>query len=269
MFGINTRPIGLVVATAVMVAPSATADVIMPGTRGIDHAVWVDPGELADQLWLDHVVEEEDTLSSIAEKYLGTAEAWRRIAEANSLEDEASLKPGQTLLIPPRRPDGGPEYHLFVLISYPFNVPVRRVQLNRPLPFFKWGCQLVAVDDEVLEGFEQTVESHGGFVLDETAESKEIWAGLHFCDEFSVRHTVSALSLVRSMKTTFELTSLGEGKLEMKVKERTKSRREDGATEAGEGLRRPLALASLGLGSLGCLVLLRRRGRFVMERTGR
>jgi nucleoid-associated protein YgaU len=47
------------------------------------------------------VVRPGDTLDWIAAERLGDPALWRRIAEANNLDDPRRLRPGQTLLIPP------------------------------------------------------------------------------------------------------------------------------------------------------------------------
>lgn len=51
---------------------------------------------------LDYVVQQGDTLETIAEQKLGTAEKWRLIAEANGIDDPRSLRVGQKLKIPAR-----------------------------------------------------------------------------------------------------------------------------------------------------------------------
>jgi nucleoid-associated protein YgaU len=50
----------------------------------------------------EYVVEEGDTLASIAEHLLGSKEEWKRIAEANGIDDPESLQVGQRLQIPAR-----------------------------------------------------------------------------------------------------------------------------------------------------------------------
>lgn len=50
----------------------------------------------------EYVVEEGDTLASIAERRLGSREEWKRIAEANGIEDPKDLQAGQRLQIPSR-----------------------------------------------------------------------------------------------------------------------------------------------------------------------
>jgi nucleoid-associated protein YgaU len=48
-----------------------------------------------------HVVRPGDTIDWIAAERLGDPMLWRRIAEANGLDDPRRLRPGQLLLIPP------------------------------------------------------------------------------------------------------------------------------------------------------------------------
>ncbi|MGH2717152.1 MAG: LysM peptidoglycan-binding domain-containing protein [Actinomycetota bacterium] len=54
-----------------------------------------------------HPVIDGDSLPSIAYKEYGDATRWRRIAQANGIDDPMVLRPGTRLLIPPA-PTGGP-----------------------------------------------------------------------------------------------------------------------------------------------------------------
>jgi nucleoid-associated protein YgaU len=47
-----------------------------------------------------HVVEAGDTLAGIAERYLGSASEWERIARANGIDDPTKLAIGTRLSIP-------------------------------------------------------------------------------------------------------------------------------------------------------------------------
>jgi len=49
-----------------------------------------------------HVVRPGESLGAISQRVYGTVRYWRRIAEANGIEDPASLRAGQRLRIPPR-----------------------------------------------------------------------------------------------------------------------------------------------------------------------
>lgn len=53
----------------------------------------------------EHVVGQGDSLASISYRHLGTADAWRLIAEANSIDDPFRVPPGTRLVIPA---PGGP-----------------------------------------------------------------------------------------------------------------------------------------------------------------
>jgi len=48
----------------------------------------------------EHVVQKGDTLAELAERYLGSADEWRRIAEANDIDDPTKLEIGTRLSIP-------------------------------------------------------------------------------------------------------------------------------------------------------------------------
>ena len=48
-----------------------------------------------------HVLERGDTVALVAWLHLDDAGAWRRIADANDLDDPRRLEPGRTLLVPP------------------------------------------------------------------------------------------------------------------------------------------------------------------------
>ena len=50
----------------------------------------------------EYVVKEGDTLASSAESRLGSRDAWKRIAEANGIEEPKDQQDGQRLQIPPR-----------------------------------------------------------------------------------------------------------------------------------------------------------------------
>jgi nucleoid-associated protein YgaU len=76
-------------------APTATPPV---DTTRTSH----DAGKPAAPAAADYVVQEGDTLETIAAQKLGTAEKWRLIAEANGIDDPRSLRVGQKLRIPAR-----------------------------------------------------------------------------------------------------------------------------------------------------------------------
>ncbi|HEX3035275.1 MAG TPA: LysM domain-containing protein, partial [Thermodesulfobacteriota bacterium] len=48
----------------------------------------------------EYVVQEGDTLASIAKEKLGSEDQWQSIAEANNLDSPYQLQVGQTLIIP-------------------------------------------------------------------------------------------------------------------------------------------------------------------------
>jgi nucleoid-associated protein YgaU len=47
----------------------------------------------------EYLVEKGDTLARIAERFLGSRQAWRTLADANGIKDPARLKVGQRLTI--------------------------------------------------------------------------------------------------------------------------------------------------------------------------
>jgi hypothetical protein len=53
-----------------------------------------------------HLTVRGDTLSGVASAYLGDPAQWRRIAEANGIDDPLTLTPGLSLVIPPNAPAG-------------------------------------------------------------------------------------------------------------------------------------------------------------------
>jgi len=55
-----------------------------------------------------YTVQIGDSLWTIAKKKLGAGHKWRLIAKANNLPDNATLQPGQELIIPRPEPDQGP-----------------------------------------------------------------------------------------------------------------------------------------------------------------
>jgi len=48
----------------------------------------------------EYVVQKGDTLSAIAEQKLGSPEKWKVIAQVNGIDDPATLRVGQKLVIP-------------------------------------------------------------------------------------------------------------------------------------------------------------------------
>lgn len=50
-----------------------------------------------------HNMLEGETLSKLADEFLGDSGAWRRIAELNNIEDPRRILPGSALLIPPNK----------------------------------------------------------------------------------------------------------------------------------------------------------------------
>jgi nucleoid-associated protein YgaU len=63
---------------------------------GVQQALAADPSRPPTV----HVTVRGDTLSGIAAGYLGDPALWRRIADANGIEDPLALRPGITLVIP-------------------------------------------------------------------------------------------------------------------------------------------------------------------------
>jgi nucleoid-associated protein YgaU len=68
-----------------------------PATSGNEAATGTESFGSSDQ---EHVVQKGDTLAELAERYLGAADEWRRIAEANDIDDPTKLAVGTRLSIP-------------------------------------------------------------------------------------------------------------------------------------------------------------------------
>ena len=62
--------------------------------------VWEEDWRKTDPDFSTRVVKRDDTLSSIAAEMYDDAREWRKIAEANSIDDPRRLEPGQVLQIP-------------------------------------------------------------------------------------------------------------------------------------------------------------------------
>lgn len=65
------------------------------------------PRPAADAALRVHAFVITDTISSIAETYLGDWQLWRTIAERNQLNDVRSIAPGTELIIPRREIEKG------------------------------------------------------------------------------------------------------------------------------------------------------------------
>lgn len=57
----------------------------------------------------EYVVQKGDTLADIAQRTLGSRDEWKRIAEANGIENPEELKVGQRLTIPAGKSGSKPE----------------------------------------------------------------------------------------------------------------------------------------------------------------
>jgi nucleoid-associated protein YgaU len=80
----------------------ATATLQLKETRDPKQLLPTNPtslGEPGRRVW---VVSEGDRLDWIAYQEYGDAREWRRIAEANRLDNPLDLRPGMTLSIPPQ-----------------------------------------------------------------------------------------------------------------------------------------------------------------------
>lgn len=90
------------------VRPSARADIFIerPGTKTVPVTITLDWGPVADHVSRPHVVAPGETLRALAARYLGKAEAWPRIAEANAsrVRPPDGIQAGATLWIPGRTP---------------------------------------------------------------------------------------------------------------------------------------------------------------------
>ena len=97
--------LALVVTLVLLLLGSAA----LPAQDVVAGAVVAGQGSSAPQDTV-HVVQSGETLWSIAERFLGTGHAWRRLAERNGIptaSDHPHLAVGQRLVIPPRAVAGG------------------------------------------------------------------------------------------------------------------------------------------------------------------
>jgi hypothetical protein len=78
---------------------SAAANVALAGAQGALNSVIAGSATV-------HVTVDGDTLSGIAAAYLGDPTLWRRIADANRIDDPLALLPGVSLVIPSTSPAG-------------------------------------------------------------------------------------------------------------------------------------------------------------------
>lgn len=77
----------------------ATLSVTFNGHSALEDVLSKVPAKAVETV-IDFIVRPGETLASIAERAYGQASLWRRIAEANNIEDVRKLTPGMKLIIP-------------------------------------------------------------------------------------------------------------------------------------------------------------------------
>lgn len=108
------RAVALLAAIAAAAAPTAAADIVVPGWKNIRHRVVLSAGAFDDRCRHLHVVEEGDTLSAIALRRLGDAKRAGEIAAANPGVVPEQLQLKAKLEIPAKVAGGGFTFwHLF------------------------------------------------------------------------------------------------------------------------------------------------------------
>jgi len=80
----------------------ATADVTFQEAEDDTEQKLTNPTSHSEEGYKRREVRPMDTLASIATEEYGSPNKWRRIADANGLEDPLGLRPGQLLAIPPQ-----------------------------------------------------------------------------------------------------------------------------------------------------------------------
>lgn len=248
----RSRPLLLLaLLSPVSFGTGARADVVAPGQREVPHDVLVAVGAKAkDHLAWQTVIAEGETLGSVAERTLGAASRAQEIARWNQLEDPDRVKAGQVLWIPPKaKAEGERSYRLFFTYSYPFGHVPEPVVVGKPLPFFKWGLRLLAVEEEQVEVFlaAERAQSEARRSGKESKDAVEFPEGsILRSEELAVERQVAVLSTVRSYTTTFTVDSVGpKGGLEVSADRRRGRADEEDSSPVQETMLVSMAAASL------------------------
>lgn len=94
--------LGLLLVLGALVPLPARADVPVPGMHGYTRHATVDLGPYADATARWYRVQKGDTLSELAERYLGKTDRWTEITALNPGLTAATLKAETEILLPPR-----------------------------------------------------------------------------------------------------------------------------------------------------------------------
>ena len=140
----------LLVMSLIIGSGLASADVLLPGTKKVRRDTTIDFGAYTDLAPWSYTVQSGDTLSGLAEKHLGSAKRHEQIVELNNAmarEGEprltaATLKAGQTIVMPPRSADSSKWVHFFGAL---WDAQVERAYHGQSLPHHHYWTSLWAV----------------------------------------------------------------------------------------------------------------------------
>ncbi len=109
-----TRRITATLILLSFLAAPSLADIAVPGYKQFHIEARLDFGDLKDRCYSLIEVKEGDTLSAIAKKHLGDASRYPEIERLNPELDPDGIRPGDEILLPPRKADGsGRRYFIY------------------------------------------------------------------------------------------------------------------------------------------------------------
>ncbi|MCP5065449.1 MAG: LysM peptidoglycan-binding domain-containing protein [bacterium] len=214
-----------------LAAPAATADITLPGTRGITVENEVEFGPFADFTYGRHKVVDGDTLSEIAKQKLGSALRWQEIKKLNPDVKADALIPGTELRLPPKKapatlqreaaaPKALPLWHFFADPGpSAFGDEYVALVHGDKLPAHRYGTSVFAVRGDQLAAFEKAYKAGGedrgrlGKLLKDWAEQD----GFAIADSsFPGRSSVSDGSPIRKELRRWQITAITGNKIKVK-----------------------------------------------------
>ncbi len=96
------RSLSLLLLVGALLSPPALADMPVPGMHGYTRHATVDLGPYADATARWYRVQKGDTLSELAERYLGQTDRWPEITALNPGLTAGTLQAETEILLPPR-----------------------------------------------------------------------------------------------------------------------------------------------------------------------